>query len=518
MYSMITSGALLGVQATLVCVEADVSPGLPGFHMVGSLSCETREARERVMVTLKNLGLGLPPRHITVNLSPADIRKEGTAFDLPVAVGILAAMEYFPRKAVADTLFVGELGLNGEIKSARGVLPIVKEAAERGIRQCIVPRDNMLEGAVVPGMTVRGAGHMEELLAFLQNADSREKQEKILPAARVDVDSLFEGTKIQEGEDFSQVAGQEAAVRAAEIAAAGFHNLLLTGPPGAGKSMIARRIPGILPPLSRKESLEVTAVASVAGRMKPGEALVTKRPFCSPHHTISQTALIGGGSCPRPGAISLAHRGVLFLDELPEFSRQVIDSLRQPIEDRQVQISRVWGNVTYPCDFMLIGAMNPCPCGFYPDRNRCRCTKPKVQKYLGRLSGPVLDRFDLCVQLEPPEASDLLKGGRGESSREIGARVIEARKRQEERFAGSAYRFNGEIQNKDMEKYCSLGEEERRLMQELYGKLQLSARGYYRILRVARTIADLERAEQITAAHLMEAAFYRPSEEYWKGE
>ncbi len=599
MYSMVTSGAMLGMQAYLVSVEVDIAPGLPGFSIVGSLSCEVRESRERVAVALKNVGLRLPPTHVTVNLSPADLRKEGTAFDLPIAVGMLRSMEYFSGKALENTLFLGELGLNGEIKKVRGVLPIIREAAKQGIRQCIVPEANATEGAVVPEVTVRGAKHISQLLAFLKNTENPLECEKQLPAARVDAAALFQqqreqydedfaevkgqetarraaeiaaagfhnllmtgppGTgnalfqqqREQYDEDFAEVKGQETARRAAEIAAAGFHNLLMTGPPGTGKSMIAKRILSILPPLTMEESLEVTSVASVAGTLQEGSALVTERPFVSPHHTASQPAMLGGSSSPRPGMISLAHRGVLFLDELPEFKRQTLDSLRQPLEERRIHISRVWGNVTFPSDFMLVCAMNPCPCGYYPDKNKCTCTRSQLHRYLGKISGPILDRFDLCIQLQQVELSGLWKKEKSESSACIRKRVEQARERQKERFAGSSYRFNGDIRAADMEKYCSLGAKEQKLLEELYSSLQgssyrfngdiraadmekycslgakeqklleelysslqLSVRACHRILRVARTIADLEGTEAVEEHHLLEAVLYRPDKSYW---
>lgn len=514
MYSTIISGALLGVSAYLVSVEVDIAQGLPGFTMVGSLGSEVKESRERVTVALKNVGLQLPPKRITVNLSPADIRKEGSAFDLPIAVGMLESMGYFKPEAAENILFLGELGLDGEIKKVRGVLPIVREAAARGIRQCVVPAANVREGAVIPGICVRGAGHIRELLRFLEAKEEAER-ERLLPAGQVDASELSAGEEGENMPDFSQVNGQETAKRAAEIAAAGFHNLLMVGPPGAGKSMIARRIPGIMPSLTPEESLEVTSVYSVAGLLEEGTALVRARPFQSPHHTISLAALVGGNASPRPGMISLAHRGVLFLDELPEFQRAALDSLRQPLEEHKIQICRAWGNVTYPSDFMLVCAMNPCPCGFYPDRGRCRCTDPQIRRYMGKVSGPILDRIDLCVELQPVDIAGLRKERRGESSGEIRARVQKARERQRERFAGTKYRFNADIEGTDLERYCFLGEEEQKLTERLYHSLQLSARAYHRILKVARTIADLDGAERIATEHLLEASFYRPSAEYW---
>lgn len=516
MYSTILSGALEGIHAYMVCVEVDIASGLPGFSMVGSLSGEVRESKERVQVALKNVGMNIPPMRITVNLSPADRRKEGTAYDLPIAVGMLEALEYFPKGQAEDMLFLGELGLNGEIRRARGVLPIVREAAERGIRECIVPMENAQEGAVIPGIRVRGANDIREVLHYFQAA--AEERENILPAISVDVEKLFSDTERNDIHDFAQVSGQESAKRAAEIAAAGFHSLLMTGPPGAGKSMIAKRIPGIMPPLTLEESLEVTTVVSVAGLMGE-QPLVTERPFQSPHHTISLTAMTGGNSVPRPGVISLAHRGVLFLDELPEFPRAVLDSMRQPIEDHEIHIARVNASVTYPADFMLVCAMNPCPCGYYPNVNRCRCTQVQVQRYMGKVSGPILDRIDLCVELQPVDIKSLQSTGKkrtAEHSADIRARVSEARKIQELRFQGSRYRFNADIEAADIDKFCPLGAKERECMEKLYDSLQLGARAYHRIQKVARTIADLEKDEDISVEHLMEAACFRPTQEYWR--
>lgn len=515
MFSTVFSGALQGVSAYLVSVEVDAARGLPLFSMVGSLSQEVRESRERVSVALKNAGLNIPPCRITVNLSPADRKKEGTAFDLPIAVGMLEALEMIPGGSGENILFLGELGLNGELKKVRGVLPVVREAAARGITQCIVPRVNAGEGAVIPGIAVRGAETVLEVMNFL-NAD-RTERERLLPASGADTEKLLARAQQEpgKGEDFSEIIGQETARRAAEIAAAGFHNLLMVGPPGTGKSMIARRIPGILPPLGLEESLEVTSVVSVAGLMEEGESLITQRPYRSPHHTITQAALIGGNSPPRPGMVSLAHRGVLFLDELTEFQRNVLDALRQPLEESKVHISRVSGNVTYPSDFMLVCAMNPCPCGYYPDRERCHCTGTQIGRYMGKVSGPVLDRIDLCVELQPVEYESFRSRRPAESSAVIRRRVEEARQRQKERFQGSGCRFNKDIQASMMERYCELGAEEQKCMERLYDSLRLSARAYHRILKVARTIADLDGAERIAVEHLMEASFYRPSPEYW---
>lgn len=511
MYSTVISGALFGVQACMVQVEVDVANGLPAFRMVGSLGNEVRESKDRVLAALKNVGLDIPPMCITVNLSPADLKKEGTAYDLPIAIGLLEALGFFPAGKLKHTLFLGELGLNGEIRKTKGVLPIVQEAVRCGLKECIVPSENAREGGVIPGCNVRGADDITQVLLYLQ-ADE-EDYEKILPKVWVEINkSLGEE---DETEDFSQVCGQQMAKRASEIAAAGFHNLLMTGPPGAGKSMIAKRIPGIMPSLTLEESLEVTSVYSVAGLLPTETGLITKRPFQSPHHTISSTALTGGGKLPRPGMMSLAHRGVLFLDEMTEFSRVVLDSMRQPLEERKVRIARVAGNMVYPADFMLVCAMNPCPCGFYPDRNRCRCSEPLIKRYMGKISGPLLDRIDLCVELQAVDVTGLQNAKPAESTKSIRDRVRRARDMQKVRFEGTPYRFNADIPAAAIERFCPLSAEVKECLEDLVKKLQLSARSYHRIIRVARTIADLEGVEEIGVAHVLEASCYRPSMTYW---
>lgn len=517
MYGSIMTGSLYGIEANLIHVEVDISTGLPGFSMVGSLSGEVREARERVQVSLKNAGFDIPPKKVTINLAPADLKKDGTGFDVPIAVGILQTLGYFREESTENILFAGELGLDGEIKPISGILPIVKAAALRGIGTCIVPWENRIEGSVIPDIRVRGARNICQLTAFLQEEDP-DRREELLPVQPCDTRQLLERELHNSDCDFSEIKGQEIARRAAEIAAAGFHNLLMSGPPGGGKSMIARAMAGILPPMTWQESIEVTAVHSVAGMLDRDNPLILRRPFQSPHHTVSGAALTGGGVHMRPGAVSLAHRGILFLDELTEFPRNLLESLRQPLEDRQINIARAQGNYIYPADFMLVCAMNPCKCGYFPDKNRCRCSEPELKKYWNRLSGPLLDRMDMYVETSRIELEKLQSMGQGESSGEIRRRVMEARAVQEERFRGKSYSFNGDMEPRELERSCALGETEKRLMELAYRRLDLSARTYHRVLKVARTIADLGHSERIREEHLSEALAYRFTERTYGGK
>lgn len=510
MFSSIISGTIYGIRSHLICVEVDVSKGLPCFQMVGLLGSEVKEARERVKVALKNAGIPLPAMCINVNLSPADLRKEGSLLDLPVAVGILTALQHLPPENVENTLIIGELGLNGEVKPVKGVLPIVREAQRKGVACCILPKENAMEGAVVQGIRVTGVSDIREALAYLQA--EKEEQEKLITPVRIDVHKIFERKKKGIRLDFADVQGQQMAKRAAEIAASGFHHLLLVGPPGSGKTMIAKRMPTILPPLSIEESMEVSTIYSIAGLLPPEEILMTERPFLAPHHTMTGQALAGGGKVPVPGIVTLAHRGILFLDEMPEFKRETLDILRQPLEDRQIQLARSTGNYIYPADFMLVGAMNPCPCGYYPDMQKCNCTPWEVHRYLEHISGPILDRIDICVEAAAVEVSDLTTHVMQENSEQIRRRVMRARCIQQERFTGTGLRFNADMGVKDIQKYCALRLPEKRLLEQIFQKLNLTARSYHRILKVARTIADLAEEKEIREEHLTEAMIYRAAD------
>ncbi|MCD8326557.1 MAG: YifB family Mg chelatase-like AAA ATPase [Lachnospiraceae bacterium] len=501
MYTYVYSGMMQGMYARILRVEVDASFGLQSFDMVGNMGYELKEARERVRVAVKNIGRQLPNLRITVNVSPAHIKKTGTGLDLPIAIGALCAAGEIRAEGLEKTLFLGELGLNGEIRGVQGVLPIVNEARKQGFFRVVLSKANAREGAFVQGIEVYGLETLTEVIALLGG----EKKEP----CTMDVAAYFQEKKLQQQPDFDEVQGQLEARRAAQIAAAGFHHFLLIGPPGAGKTMIARRLPSILPPLSAEEGMEISSIYSVAGKLDENLPFITVRPFLNPHHTLSVQAMAGGGRIPRPGVISLAHRAVLFLDELPEFRRDVLEVLRQPMEEKRVQIARSEAIYSFPADFMLVAAMNPCPCGYYPDRNRCKCSEAEIQRYMGKISGPILDRIDLCCQVAPVRMDDLRQSKPSEGSAVMRERVFQAQERQQKRFAGTGIRFNSQIPAKEIQTFCTMTKEAERLSGVLFERLQLSARAYHRLLRVARTIADLEGSELIQEKHLKEAACYR---------
>lgn len=506
MYSCMKSGSVHGVDGRMINVEADVSDGLPAFSLVGLLSSEVKEAGERVRNALRNSGFRMLPKHITVNLSPADIKKAGAGFDLAIAVAVLCAYEYMPAQNCEAYLFLGELGLDGMLKSVTGVLPIVDAARKQGITKCIVPYDNLGEAKLVEGIAVSGAKSLQEVIAFFLTGGQLFAEPDVRDGN--EVPALF---------DFADIKGQMALKRAVTIAASGMHNILIGGPPGSGKSMIAKRIPTILPELTYRESMELTKVYSVAGMLGRSGALLRKRPFRSPHHTISAKALIGGGSIPGPGEISLAHCGVLFLDEFPEFPKRVIEVLRQPLEDREATLARVNGTYTFPSDFVLVAAMNLCPCGCYPDLNRCICTEYARKSYLNKISQPILDRMDMQILVQPVPYEDLYQE-RVEDTEDTGdsaniRRLVERTHAiQHKRYQHENILFNSQLEGKLLHRFCEIDGEGREILKCAHERLGLSARADVRVLRVARTIADLEEKEQIHSEHLLEALSYREME------
>ena len=512
MFVRIAAGAVAGIDAVTVSVEVNVAAaGQLGLFLVGLPDNAVKESEQRIRSAFENTGLRMTGKKLVVNLAPADLRKEGAGFDLPIAVGILAAMGRIDAGAVAGTMFVGELSLDGSLKPVRGVLPVAVRARSEGLRRVVLPAENAAEAAVVDGIEVIGATTLRQVVGYLNG------EAEIAPAVPAD-DEPFAAAATHYAEDFADVRGQTHVKRALEIAAAGGHNVIMVGAPGSGKTMLARRLPSILPPLTLDEALETTKIHSVAGKIGAHRGLLAERPFRAPHHLTSQVALIGGGQSPRPGEVSLAHNGILFLDELPEFGRNVLEVLRQPLEERRITVSRARYSVEYPANFTLVAAMNPCPCGYYNHPTReCTCPPGAVHRYLGRISGPLMDRIDLHIEVTPVSIQEMASAERGEPSAAIRRRVVRAREVQRDRFRGVAGVYtNAMMTGRMVREYCPIDAEARMLLERAMERLSLSARAYDRILKVARTIADLAGDERIGTAQIAEAIGYRsPDRESW---
>lgn len=509
MYSFVYTATTCGIDSMMISVEADISNGMPMFSMVGFLSSEVKESKDRVRTALKNTGFELPVKRITINFSPANIRKSGSGFDLPVAVAVLSAMDQVRKDFLEESMLVGELSLEGRVSGVTGVLSMVICAKEAGMKCCIVPRDNEAEARLIPGIDIVGVSSLQEVIWYLNTG------ERIVNREKGDDVKKEQKTMMH---DFSEINGQRLLRRACEVAISGMHNLLMVGPPGAGKTMVAKCIPSILPPMTLEEQIELSKIYSVCGLFRERECLMEQRPFRNPHHTISEQGLTGGGKEPKPGEISLAHGGVLFLDELTEFRKSTLEVLRQPMEDKEVTIARVNGTFCFPANFVLVTAMNPCNCGYYPDMSKCRCSQSSIQRHMDKLSQPLLDRIDLCVEVSAVGYDELIhKDAKNESSEEIRKRVIRMHEIQKERFENTSILFNSGIPAKELQRFCSLGEEEMNYMEEMYKKMDLTARSYHKIVRVARTIADMDGAKDISRKHLQEAICYRGIDKrYWE--
>ncbi len=508
MYSKVNTATIYGIDSKIISVEADISEGMPMFEMVGYLSGEVKEAKERVRAALKNEGYSLPIKRITVNFSPANIRKTGSGFDLPVAVAVLAAIGIVSQEDLENICMVGEISLDGKIQPVNGILSMVLEAAHQGMALAIVPMDNLREACLVPGIICIGVSSLGQVIDLL---NKREYSCNLTPCDEMPKECA------PSQYDFSFINGQPQLRRACEVAISGMHNILMVGPPGAGKTMIAKCIPSILPPMTEEEQIELSKIYSVCGKFDERKGLIKARPFRSPHHTVTEQGLTGGGSNPKPGEISLAHSGVLFLDELTEFRKSTLEILRQPLEDKEIHVARVNGSFSFPANFMLVAAMNPCSCGYYPDMNRCRCSRVSIQRYIGKISQPLLDRIDVCVEAPTLDYAQIVSKDKNESSAQIRERVVKCHELQKLRFKDLGFNHNSEIPGSLIDDFCKLDKDGADFMKDMYEKYCLTARTYHKVLKVARTIADMESTDNISLIHLQEAIAYRGlDKKYWE--
>ena len=499
MFSSVLSADVRGIFGVPILVETDISDGLPGLTMVGYLTSAVKESADRVRTAMKNTGISLPPKKITINLSPADTKKEGTGFDLAIAISMMCSLGMFPPESIEEMMFLGELGLDGSVKRIRGILPMVEMAKEQGCKICVLPKENVAEGRIVKGITCIGVSSLRAAMRYIIEKYSPEEENSVSKPSE----------EAQDMPDFSKIRGQEGVKVAAKIAAAGRHNLLMIGPPGSGKTMIARCIPTILPPMSEEECFEVTKIYSVCGILSEGGSLVKERPFRAPHHTVSVAAMVGGGRKVMPGEVSLSNHGCLFLDEITEIPRNVLESLRQPLEDGKVQISRVNGTDIFPANTMLVAAMNPCRCGYYPDMNKCHCTTRDLSRHITKISMPFVDRMDLCVEVPRVAFEQLTAKEESQTSKQLREEVILAHEMQKQRYQGTSYRFNADVKGADTETHFRIGKKEKQLLSDAFESLHLTARSYHKILKVARTVADLDGKQDVERSHILQAICYR---------